>query len=186
MVIVGLGNIGSKYANNRHNVGQWLLDNISCNESSLWKDESRISFSSIELENSKYILGKPNTYMNECGLPIRQYLNYYKISVEKLIIVHDELDLPCGEVRLKSHGGHGGHNGLRNIISHLGTNKFKRIRIGIGHPGNKNLVHSYVLSDPSKAEKQKIDNAIASIASLLSYICSDKWDVATNILHTKE
>jgi len=128
----------------------------------------------------------PTTFMNDSGLSVAKILNFYKIKPEEILVIHDELDLLPGDIRLKNGGGHGGHNGLKSIISSIGTNTFWRLRIGIGHPGNKNLVKAYVLKRPLKNEEEEIRSAILRGYQNLSYMINGSFEKAMLNLHTKE
>ncbi len=152
-LLVGLGNPGEKYARNRHNVGFMAVDAIA----------ERFGFAPFRMKfqgavsegvvgGQKAVLLKPMTYMNESGQSIGKASAFYKIDPSRIVIIHDELDLEPGKVRVKTGGGNAGHNGLKSAQAHLGTPDFKRVRIGIGHPGQKDRVSGYVLSDFSKAE----------------------------------
>ena len=124
--------------------------------------------------------------MNDSGLSVAKILNFYKVKPEEILVIHDELDLLPGDIRLKNGGGHGGHNGLKSIISSIGTNTFWRLRIGIGHPGNKNLVKAYVLKRPLKNEEEEIRSAILRGYQNLSYMINGSFEKAMLNLHTKE
>ncbi len=152
-LLVGLGNPGKKYENNRHNIGFKIIDQIAdFNSFPTYKDKFQSNISEGRIGNEKILLMKPKTYMNESGMAVQLAAKFYKIKADDIYVFHDELDLRPGKMRTKTSGGHAGHNGLRSIQSCLGTPDFHRIRLGIGHPGHKDRVHSYVLSDFSKAE----------------------------------
>ena len=163
MLIAGLGNPTSRYEKTRHNAGFWFLDELANGYGARFKPESRFGgeLARIERPGLDLWLLKPMTYMNRSGGPIRLVSQYFKIPLTEILVVHDELDLSPGDVRLKKAGGHGGHNGLRDIISVLGTPDFLRLRLGIGHPGEKSQVVDYVLGEPGKAERDQINQAIA-------------------------
>lgn len=173
-LIIGLRNPGSAYEHTRHNAGAWLTYSLAQIHHISFKLEKKMQAELAELEtnnhSSKLIL--PLTFMNHSGQPVRCISQFYKIQPEEILVVHDELDLPTGRIKLKTGGGHGGHNGLRDIIAQLGSNDFHRLRIGIGHPGHKDLVHQYVLSKPSTQDRQKIyeaiDRGITSVPLLLA------------------
>jgi peptidyl-tRNA hydrolase, PTH1 family len=164
ILLVGLGNPGKGYTDNRHNFGFMAVDEIIRRHSFM---PERIKFQGLVAEgkigNMKVLALKPTTYMNESGRSIAEAVRFYKIPNENVIVLHDELDLPMGKVRVKSGGGHGGNNGIRSIIAHIGQD-FKRVRLGVGHPGEKHLVSSHVLKDFSKFEKQYAEKIIVSIA----------------------
>lgn len=161
LVIVGLGNPGPKHAGDRHNVGFWFVDQLASHIGGRFAVESR-----FQGEECRGILGghsvrliKPATFMNRSGQCVRKVLDYYGLSTDQLLVVHDELDLPPATARLKKGGGHGGHNGLRDIVATCGPD-FLRLRLGIGHPGHKDLVTDYVLHAPGKAERAQILDAM--------------------------
>lgn len=173
-LIVGLGNPGSEYADTRHNAGAWLVE-ILCQQYRLTlKVESKFHarLSKWSFGGKVYKILLPITYMNHSGQTVGAIANYYHIPPEGILIAHDELDIPTGEFRFKTGGGHAGHNGLRDIIHHLQSRDFHRLRIGIGHPGHKDAVTDYVLNKPSKEDKQKIRECIqAAIPALQRFIC---------------
>ena len=184
-VIVGLGNPGEKYALTRHNVGYWLVDRLTNAAGAVLKAEKKVmgDVAQISLAHSNIRLLKPSTYMNESGQAIRRMLDFYKLTPEQLLVVHDELDLPPGTVRFKLGGGHGGHNGLRDIISHCGK-EFLRLRIGIGHPGHKSQVTGYVLSSPGLEERQLIEAALPDASQAVECLLQDGLERAMHTLHT--
>ncbi|GLQ06225.1 aminoacyl-tRNA hydrolase [Sneathiella chinensis] len=164
ILLVGLGNPGKGYADNRHNYGFLAVDEIIRRHSF---GPEKIRFQGLVAEgrigNEKVLALKPTTYMNESGRSVGEAARFYKIPPEDIIVLHDELDLPMGKVRVKTGGGHGGNNGIRSIDAHMGKN-FQRVRLGIGHPGDKALVSGYVLKDFSKEERKIADTIIDSVA----------------------
>ncbi len=164
ILLVGLGNPGKGYAENRHNFGYMAVDEIIRRHSFM---PERVRFQGLAAEGNiggtKVLALKPTTYMNLSGQSVGEAVRFYKISLENIIVLHDELDLPLGKIRVKTGGGHGGNNGLRSIIGHLGEN-FCRVRLGIGHPGEKHLVTGHVLSNFSKAEQATVEAATESIS----------------------
>ncbi|WP_419764225.1 MAG: aminoacyl-tRNA hydrolase [Arcobacter sp.] len=157
-LIVGLGNPGTKYENNRHNVGFLVIDEIAKNLTT--SNINKSNFNADVLKSPNELLVKPTTYMNNSGQSVHAIKEYYKLSLDDIIVIHDDLDLPFGAVKFKIGGGHGGHNGLRSIDSHIG-NMYIRIRIGIGKPESKEDVANYVLSDFSKEELNKLEGIIS-------------------------
>lgn len=152
-LVVGLGNPGSGYAANRHNIGFMAADELVRRYSfGPWRKKFQGQISEGELNGQKVLVLKPETFMNLSGQSVGEVLRFYKIPVEDVIVLHDELDLPPGKLRVKRGGGHGGHNGLRSIDAHCGK-EYRRVRLGIGHPGDKSRVHGHVLGDFSKAEQ---------------------------------
>ena len=170
LVIAGLGNPGARHARNRHNIGFMAVDAIAEGRR-FGPFRSRHQGLAAEglIANERVMLIKPQTYMNDSGRSVGEALRYMKLDLGALIVIHDELDLAAGKVRVKVGGGDAGHNGLRSITAHLGPG-YKRVRIGIGHPGDKALVHSYVLNNFAKSEAvwvQAVCRAIAEAAPLL-------------------
>jgi PTH1 family peptidyl-tRNA hydrolase len=184
-IIVGLGNPGDKYAATRHNVGFWLIDRIAGSTGAVLKPEKKVlgAVAQTSLGLSNIRLMKPTTYMNESGQAVRRVLDFYKLQPEQLLVMHDELDLPPGTVRLKQGGGHGGHNGLRDIISHCGK-EFLRLRIGIGHPGDKSQVSGFVLRNPGSKERQLIEDSLPGAEQAVERLLQDGLEKAMHWLHT--
>ncbi len=165
-LIVGLGNPGNSYKSNRHNIGFQVVDFLSIQCSS---SESREKFSGLVskavIGGEEVILLKPQTYMNRSGISVQAASQFYKVSPENILIIHDELDLAFGDIRVKKGGGHAGHNGLKSIISHLNSNAFSRIRFGIGRPLVQNIdIASYVLSSFSTLEQVEMDSLLKEAA----------------------
>ncbi|MBW3096107.1 aminoacyl-tRNA hydrolase [Pseudohoeflea coraliihabitans] len=164
MLIAGLGNPGAKYESNRHNVGFMAADAIARRHSfSPWSRKFRGEIAEGTLGGDKVLLLKPMTFMNASGEAIGEAMRFYKLQPENLFVLHDELDLAPGRVRVKTGGSHGGHNGLKSADSHCG-NAYHRLRIGIGHPGDKARVHNYVLGNFSKADNDWLDPLLDAIA----------------------
>ncbi|HFB64054.1 MAG TPA: aminoacyl-tRNA hydrolase [Aeromonadales bacterium] len=187
-LIVGLGNPGSQYEQTRHNVGQWYVESLARNYSTPMKPEkSYFGLSARGLIANQHIrLLIPTTFMNLSGKAVQAIASFYKITADEILVAHDELDLDVGTARLKKGGGHGGHNGLKSIIQSLGNNKdFYRLRIGIGHPGHKDLVTNYVLGKPSAADKQKIEASIDESIRVTDKILNDNIETAMNELHRR-
>lgn len=186
---VGLGNPGDKYAGNRHNIGFMAIDAIGnlhnfSNEKSKFKGLIREGVVNVEGRPTKVLLLKPLTFMNESGRAVQQAMQFYKIPLDKLTVFHDELDLAPGKFRMKTGGGIAGHNGLRSIRQHVGEG-FHRARLGIGHPGQKNKVHSYVLSDFAKSEQEWVTDfidALARASDVLAQGEHDKYQTRVDLL----
>jgi PTH1 family peptidyl-tRNA hydrolase len=163
-LLIGLGNPGSDYAGNRHNVGFMAVDAIAADYSF---GKSKKAFGGMisegTIDGHKVFLLKPMGYMNLSGGPAAEAARFYKIAPEQMIVIHDELDLLPGKIRVKKGGGNGGHNGLKSLDSYVGQD-YWRVRFGIGHPGDKNMVSDYVLGDFSKAEQKQVDVVIAEIS----------------------
>ncbi len=188
-LIVGLGNPGSQYEQSRHNAGAWFVKALVNRYQLTLKPEKKFSGSiaKLRLSSGDIYLLIPGTFMNLSGQAVQALASYYKINPEEILVAHDELDFDPGTIRLKQDGGHGGHNGLRDIINKLGGNKnFFRLRIGIGHPGDKNQVHNYVLGRPSVSARQAIDDSIAEAERVIETIISGDMAKAMSELHTKD
>ncbi len=163
-LIAGLGNPGAKYARNRHNVGFMAVDRIAEDHGfSPWRQKFQGLVSEGRLGGEKVLLLKPQTYMNRSGQSVGEAMRYYKLAPAELIVIHDELDLAPGKLRLKQGGGHAGHNGLRSIHAHVGPD-YRRVRIGIGHPGRKEMVARWVLQDFDRADADWLENLLAGIS----------------------
>ncbi|MFE1600940.1 aminoacyl-tRNA hydrolase [Methylobacterium sp. ID0610] len=170
-LFVGLGNPGSRYAGNRHNIGFMALDAVARrHRAAPWRRKFQGEASEAVLGTERVLLLKPETYMNESGRAVAEAQRFYKIALEDVVVFHDELDLAPAKLRVKRGGGNAGHNGLRSITALCG-NEYWRVRLGIGHPGDKALVHAYVLNDFAKAERPWVDDlcdAIADHAAVLA------------------
>lgn len=186
-LIVGLGNPGPKYSETRHNAGFWFVEDLASQYRSRFLPEKKFhgEVARISLEGKDIWLLKPETYMNRSGLSVVSLAAFYKIAAENILVAHDEIDLKAGTARLKSGGGHGGHNGLRDIISHLGTKDFQRLRIGVDHPGSKDLVVDYVLKRPDSKDRQAIEDSINDALRVMPKIAAGEWEKAMHLLHTK-
>jgi PTH1 family peptidyl-tRNA hydrolase len=185
-LIVGLNNPGPAYEQTRHNAGAWLVTKLADQYQQNWQLETKFHGFCTQIKHTtgSCRLLLPNTFMNQSGRAVRAMSSFYQIPPAAILVVHDELDLPTGTLRLKQGGGHGGHNGLRDIIAQLGSNDFKRLRIGINHPGDRNLVHDYVLSKPSLSERQQVDKAINDALFIIPKLLAGDWDSAINNLHS--
>ena len=184
-LFVGLGNPGENYKKTRHNAGFWWIDFIAKNHRLTLKKSSKFigSFAKYDKESDYYFL-KPNTFMNDRGLSILALSKYYKIEPEEILVVHDELDIEPGNIKLKLGGGHGGHNGLKSIISSLQSNNFWRLRIGIGHPGDKSLVTNFVLKAPIKYDMESIEGSIFNSYKIFSLLTAGEFEKAMLNLHS--
>ena len=186
-VIVGLGNPGSKYSETRHNAGFWFVDEVARKYSATFRQEKKFhgEVAKISLAGKDIWLLKPDTFMNGSGLSVKSLLSFYRITAEQLLVAHDEIDLPPGTTKLKLSGGHGGHNGLRDIISQLGSKDFHRLRIGVGHPGSKDQVVDYVLHNASRDDRISIDNDIDAAVSIVPDLAAGALEQAMQTLHSK-
>ncbi|MDX1515523.1 MAG: aminoacyl-tRNA hydrolase [Woeseiaceae bacterium] len=186
-IIAGLGNPEDKYGRTLHNAGFWFVDALLRKYGGELRYEKKFDaeIGRINLHGDDVWLVKPQSYMNLSGQPIRGMLDYYRLRARELLVAHDEIDLPPGTVRLKKGGGHGGHNGLRDVIQHCGAD-FLRLRIGVGHPGEKSKVTNYVLkkgsADVEAAVERNIDEAVAVMPTLLD----DGLNAAMKALHTRK
>ncbi|WP_046866354.1 aminoacyl-tRNA hydrolase [Microvirga massiliensis] len=170
-LFVGLGNPGSRYARNRHNIGFMAVDAIArFHRASPWRSRFQGQVTEVSLGGERVLILKPETYMNESGRSVAEAMRFFKISLAETTVFYDELDLRPAKLRVKVGGGNSGHNGLRSITAHCG-NDYRRVRLGIGHPGHKDIVHSYVLGDFGKAEEPWVEDlcrAVAEEAELLA------------------
>ncbi|CAM3541831.1 MAG: aminoacyl-tRNA hydrolase [Aliarcobacter sp.] len=173
-LIVGLGNIGEKYQFTRHNIGFMVIDEITKNLST--SNINNPNFQSTLLKSGYNLFAKPTTYMNNSGVAVHAIKEYYKIDLENIIVIHDDLDLPFGTVKFKIGGGHGGHNGLRSLDSHIGKD-YVRVRIGIGKPKEKLDVANYVLSNFSKEEMKLLQDIIPHTIKAIESLKTEEIDV---------
>ena len=185
-LIVGLGNPGADYVDTRHNAGFWFLDLLADHLSLTFRFEKRFNADEARYRSSDkdVFLLKPQTFMNRSGQSLGAVMRFYKIKPQQILVVHDELDLDPGSNRLKQGGGHGGHNGLRDVINHLGDREFFRLRVGIGHPGDRGQVINYVLHRPSVVDRESIDSANQQALEVMPLIFEGRIDKAMQALHT--
>lgn len=163
ILIAGLGNPGKEYENTRHNVGFLTINKIAEDVGvKITKKGFQSLYNLGQFEESKILLLKPQTYMNNCGNALREAREFYKIDTDKIIVIHDEMDLPLGRIKLKKDGGSAGHNGIKSIIANIGSDNFARVRVGVGKPYDKNNVIKHVLSGFSKEERQQLPEVIES------------------------
>lgn len=186
-LIAGLGNPGPKYEETRHNAGFWFLDELAARYQGVFRPDKQFSgdVCKVRVGTRDIHLLKPSTFMNRSGQAISALASYYRIPPERVLLVHDELDLPVGAVRIKQGGGHGGHNGLRDTIARLGKD-FWRVRLGIGHPGHKDEVVSYVLSRTPKSDHALIMDAIADCMSEFERLSQGELNKAMQYLHSRK
>ncbi len=173
-LVVGLGNPGDQYKNNRHNIGFMAVDAIASDCNTAFRSKFQAQLAEARIGAHKAILLKPQTFMNNSGLSVVQTAKFYKIDPDRIVVFHDELDLPAGKIKTKKGGGHAGHNGLRSMDSHLNSQDYWRVRMGIGHPGDKTRVHGHVLSDFGKTEREWVDPIIKSVAKHLGLMLDGK------------
>jgi len=182
-LFVGLGNPGSKYAHNRHNIGFMAVDEIARRHGfAPWRRRFQGMTSEGSIDQEKVILLRPETFMNESGRAVQEALNFFKLGVDDVVVFQDELELPPAKLRVKIGGGIAGHNGLRSISAHIG-NDYRRVRLGIGHPGVKELVHAYVLSDFSKADRPWVEALCGVIADNAGLLATAKDSTFQNKVH---
>jgi len=186
-VIVGLGNPGSKYTETRHNAGFWFIEEVARKYGATFRADKKFhgEVAKVCVEGKDIWLLKPDTFMNRSGLAVQSLLSFYRITADQLLVAHDEIDLPPGTAKLKTGGGHGGHNGLRDIISQLGSKEFHRLRIGVGHPGSKDQVVDYVLHSASRDDRILIDRDIDDAVAVLPELASGAFEQATQKLHSR-
>ncbi|NNM80589.1 MAG: aminoacyl-tRNA hydrolase [Gallionella sp.] len=185
-LIVGLGNPGREYESTRHNVGFRWADELAREHKLSFNSEAKFHGLTARgsLHGHELWLLKPQTFMNVSGRAVGSLAQFYKITPAEMLVVHDELDLPPGVARLKMGGGHGGHNGLKDIIAHLGTKDFWRLRVGIGHPGERNEVSNYVLNQARREESELIDDAIRRSLAVANLVIEGKTEAAMLKLHS--
>ena len=186
-LIAGLGNPGTRYAATRHNAGFDFADRVCAARGLSFRREARFSaeVASADIAGHRVWIIKPLTYMNLSGAAVAAFAAYYRIAPDAMLVAHDELDLAPGTVRLKTDGGHGGHNGLRDIIAHLNTRAFNRLRIGIGHPGPGGDVVGWVLKPPPAEEAQAIADAIDLAHGYLDDLAGDRFDYVMSQLNRR-
>lgn len=186
-LVVGLANPGKEYAMTRHNAGAWFVEAFAAQTETRLKMETKFHgfYGQVHEAATSCHLLIPTTFMNASGQSVRACAQYLKLSPEQLLIVHDDIDLPVGTVRLKFDGGDGGHNGLKDIIQHLHTKQFLRLRIGVGRPKHSKDVIDYVLKNPSKAERQQIESALIAAYDILPLLTSGHIQQAMQRLHTQ-
>ena len=201
-LLVGLGNPGDKYEKTRHNLGFVALDHllrkIENLQNSFWDEEKKIKSltKKVNIKNSPALLLKPLTFMNESGTAVAAASSYYKINPEDIVLIHDDLDLPLGKIRVRFGGGHGGHKGVESVINHLNTDKFLRIRLGIGHPhhhegklktGKSHIaVEDYVLSVFSSSDKGKVKTMTSQVVKIVDQIMEHGIDLYLSKFNPKE
>jgi PTH1 family peptidyl-tRNA hydrolase len=182
-LFVGLGNPGTKYQGNRHNIGFMVVDDIARRHGfAPWRRRFQGETSEGTLDGERVILLKPSTYMNESGRAVSEAANFFKIGVGDIVVFHDDIELPPAKVRVKVGGGIAGHNGLRSISAHVG-NDYRRVRLGVGHPGVKELVHIHVLNDFAKAERPWVEALCDAVTDNAALLVSDKDSSFQNKVH---
>lgn len=188
-LVVGLGNPGSGYAGNRHNVGQMVLAELADRMSANFrthKANSTVAEGRSFPGAPKLVLAKPNTFMNVSGGPVAALLRFYSLEPDRLVVVHDDLDIPFDALKLKFGGGHGGHNGIRSIAQSIGTGDFTRVRVGIGRPPGRQSAADFVLHDFTSPERQVLPNVLADAADAILQIAAEGLAAAQLRFHTSE
>jgi PTH1 family peptidyl-tRNA hydrolase len=188
-LVVGLGNPGPDYARNRHNVGQMVVDEVASRLGASFKSHRAHAVVASArlgsaLDPTRLELAKPLSFMNLSGGPVAALMKYFKLDVSRLIVVHDELDIPFDTLRLKVGGGHGGHNGIRDIAAALGTSDFARVRVGIGRPPGRQPAADFVLHDFSSAERSALPNLISDAADAVEQVATEGLAAAQLRFHT--
>ncbi len=186
-LVVGLGNPGSDYEGNRHNIGQMVLATLAHAASASFrshKANAAVAEGRTGGHGPRLILAKPNSFMNLSGGPVANLLKYYSLEPSRLIVVHDELDIPFDKLKIKFGGGHGGHNGIRDIISATGTGEFTRVRVGIGRPPGRMAAADFVLRDFGSTERTTLPNLLADAADAVESIARDGLTAAQLRFHT--
>ncbi len=186
-LIVGLGNPGTEYARTRHNAGFQFVDELARRHGAIFRSEPRhrAELARARIDATELWLLKPMSYMNHSGDPVRSVASFYKVPLESILVAYDELDFPPGVVRLKQGGGAAGHNGMRDVIAQMGD-AFWRLRIGIGHPGDRAQVLDYVLGRPSAADAALIHEALVAAADAMSVLLTEGAQIAMNRLHSRD
>jgi PTH1 family peptidyl-tRNA hydrolase len=183
LLFVGLGNPGAKYTRNRHNIGFMAVDEIARRHGfAPWRRRFQGETSEGTLDRERVILLKPTTYMNDSGRAVQEAANFFKLGMDEVVVFQDELELPPGKMRVKVGGGIAGHNGLRSISSHIG-NDYRRVRLGIGHPGVKELVHHHVLSDFAKADDPWVTALCEAVADNAGQLAAGHDSTFQNKVH---
>ena len=184
-LVVGLGNPGAEYSETRHNAGFWFCERLARELGVSFSKEARFHGFAANARNDGVWLLMPQTFMNRSGQSVAALARFYRIEPAEILVAHDELDIPPGQLRLKFGGGLGGHNGLKDITAHLGTQDFWRLRIGIGHPGDRNEVVNFVLKRPGRAESDLIDESLDRALSAWPLMARGEWNAATQRLNTR-
>lgn len=185
-LIVGLGNPGSRYAATRHNAGQWFVDELARQNGAVFREQAKFHGETAEVTigGHRVRLFKPGTYMNESGRAVAAILGFYRYDLDQVLVAHDDLDLPVGTARLKRGGGHGGHNGLRDLIAAIGAD-FRRLRLGIDHPGHRDEVTDYVLRRANAADEARIREAVDEAIAVVPILLEHGEQRAQTALHSR-
>ncbi|WP_374474814.1 aminoacyl-tRNA hydrolase [Zoogloea sp.] len=184
-LVVGLGNPGSEYAETRHNAGFWFCERLARELGTAFSKETRFHGLAANARADGVWLLMPQTFMNRSGQSVAALARFYRIAPAEILVVHDELDIPPGQLRLKFGGGLGGHNGLKDITAHLGTQDFWRLRVGIGHPGDRNEVVNFVLKPPRREESALIEASLDRALLAWPLLARADWNAATQRLNAR-
>lgn len=185
-IIAGLGNPGKEYEHTRHNMGFDVIDELARRwHVTLWKEDMKAEIGQTLVNGEKVLLVKPLTYMNNSGEAVGAIARYYKVDLDDIYIICDDLDLPPGKTRIRKKGASGGHNGIKSLIAHLGSENFNRFRIGVGHPQDGHTVVEHVLSRPYGEDIQKIEDAKIHTADSIESALKDGVDYAMNVFNPK-
>jgi PTH1 family peptidyl-tRNA hydrolase len=180
-LVVGLGNPGDKYASTRHNIGFWVVDRLADTSGvAVFEKKFKARVAKTRVAGQDCLLMKPETYMNLSGESVGPALGFYKASVEEMVVVHDDLDLDVGRIKLKRGGGHGGHNGLKSLVQHLPGNGFSRVRVGIGRPPPRWDTSAYVLGRFGSEDTEVVSRAVVEAAEAVEAILSEGIGRAMN------
>ncbi|MDQ3962551.1 MAG: aminoacyl-tRNA hydrolase [Actinomycetota bacterium] len=186
-VVVGLGNPGERYASTRHNLGAMTVDLLLERANARLKShKSGCLIAEVSLAGERVVLARPTTYMNDSGRPVGQLVRFFHTPIDRVVVAHDELDIPFGDVRVKTGGGTAGHNGLRSIVNHLGSPEFARVRMGIGRPRGDQDAVKKVLDSFSSAERKELPNVLATAADAVETIVSSGIERAMNVFNAKQ
>ena len=186
-LIVGLGNPTKQYEGTRHNVGFETIDRIAAeNQIRVEEKKHKALYGSGYIEGEKVILAKPQTFMNLSGESVRELSDYYKIPAENIIVIYDDISLDVGQIRIRKKGSAGGHNGIKDIIAHLGTQEFKRVRVGVGEKPKDYDLAAYVLGHFTPEDRKKVEEAIAQAADAVELMVQDRTDEAMNLYNKKK
>jgi PTH1 family peptidyl-tRNA hydrolase len=185
-LIVGLGNPGPSYAGHRHNVGAMVVDELAVRTGgTLRSHRARAAAAEVRVETQRAVIARPLCFMNESGGPVAGLMSFFKIPVENLIVVHDEIDIPFAEVRLKMGGGEGGHNGLRSVTKSVGTRDYLRVRVGVGRPPGRMDAADYVLHDFSSTERREVPLLVSDAADAVEHLVAQGLVAAQQVWHSR-
>jgi PTH1 family peptidyl-tRNA hydrolase len=185
-ILVGLGNPGDRYEGTRHNAGAMVLEVLAQRIGSRFKSHrSGCLVAEGQLSGDRVVVARPTSYMNESGRPVRKLMDFYKAPLDKLVVIHDEIDIPFGEVRLKAGGGTAGHNGLKSIVSHVGSNDFLRVRFGVSRPRGRDATVGHVLDRFSRSERKELPDLLETAADAAERIVEVGAERAMNEFNTR-